>query len=92
MVKAIFDSDEVFDDKIDWTDLGIKINVLKWNLASLNNQAFNDLDLTTLEEINYYGNGEITFPMSKMNFSNGEMWIPLFEIDFPLDSYFYFMM
>ncbi len=91
-IECIFDSDTNFRDKIDWSSLDITVSALKWNLMSLNDPQFNELDLTDPQPFNYLGNGNFKPKIDRMHISQGELWVPLFEIDFPLDSYFYFMM
>ena len=92
LVECIFDSDTNFKDKIDWSSLDITVSAWKWNLMSLNDSQWNELDLSSSQAFNYMGSSTFKPKIDRMRISQGELWVPLFEIDFPLDSYFYFMM
>ena len=59
---------------------------------SLNDPAYVELDLSNRQEFNYYGNSDFMVVIDKLKLSEGEFWVPLIEVDFPLDSLFYFMM
>lgn len=92
LVECIFDSDTHFKDKIDQSTLEIVVSAWKWNLSTLNDPQFNELDLTDSQAFDYFGDGNFKPKIDRMHISQGDIWVPLFEIDFPLDSYFYFMM
>lgn len=92
LIECIFDYDNVFKTKIDWSSLDIIVSSYKWNLMSLNDSQFNDLDLSGIQSFPYSGESTFKPVIDRMNISQGELWVPLFEVDFPLDSLFYFMM
>ena len=92
LVKTIFDTDTAFANAIDWSSLDVTVSVWQQNIGDLNNPENNELTLTNKMSFDYFGNGIIRPVINRINPSSGQVWIPIFEVDFPLDSLFFFMM
>ena len=92
LIEYLFESNNAFVNKIDWSSLDVVINMCQWNLKSLNDSTYNEFDLSLEQQFNFLGVSEFKPIVNKLYISEGDLWVPLLEVDFPLDSYFYFMM
>lgn len=92
LIKTIFETDTAFTNAIDWSSLDVTVSVQQWDIGDLNNPENNELTLNNNVSFDYFGNGIISPIINRINLSSGQVQVPIFEVDFPLDSLFFFMM